>query len=240
MIRPLALLARTVTLTLALGCAGRGAGNADTMTTATSATTAADGWTPLIDERLAAWRGYRSQAVPAGWRVEGGVLSKGEAGVRDLVTRERFGDFELEFDWRLAPGGNAGVFYRGTEEYDYIFWSAPEYQLLDDARHPDGKSALTSAASAFGLYAAPRGVVKPAGEWNAARIVARGPRIEHWLNGAKVVEYEIGSDDWERRVKESKFGRWPGYGRSPSGHLSIQGDHTGELAIRGMRIRALR
>lgn len=214
------------------GCAARNGGAADAA--------GGEGWRPLIDERMTAWRGYRSMELPPGWRVENGVMSKGEAGVRDLVTRDRFGDFELVFEWKLAPGGNAGVFYRGTEEYDYIFWTAPEYQLLDDERHPDGRSPLTSAASAFGLYPAPRGVVKPAGEWNAARIVARGPRVEHWLNGVKVVEYEFGSAEWTRRVKESKFGRWPNYGRSASGHLSIQGDHAGSLELRDMRIRTLR
>jgi hypothetical protein len=198
-----------------------------------------DGWRSLLpDGSLAAWRGYQSDTVPAGWSVADGVLTK-TTGTGDLVSRDEFGDFELTFDWKLAPGGNAGVFYRGSEEYEHIYWTAPEYQLLDDAGHPDGKNRLTSAASAYGLYAPPAGVVKPGGEWNSSRIVARGAHVEHWLNGQKVVEYELWSPDWEAKVKASKFGEWPHYGRARTGHLGIQGDHDGALTIRNMRIRTL-
>ena len=198
-----------------------------------------DGWRSLTpDGSLAAWRGYQSDTVPAGWSVADGVLTK-TTGTADLISRDEFGDFELSFDWKLAPGGNAGVFYRGTEEYEHIYWTAPEYQLLDDAGHPDGRNRLTSAASAYGLYAPPAGVVKPGGEWNSSRIVARGAHVEHWLNGRKVVEYELWSPDWEAKVKASKFGEWPHYGRARSGHLGIQGDHDGALSIRNMRIRTL-
>lgn len=198
-----------------------------------------DGWRSLTpDGSLAAWRGYQSDTVPAGWSVAGGVLTK-TTGTADLISRDEFGDFELTFDWKLAPGGNAGVFYRGSEEYEHIYWTAPEYQLLDDAGHPDGKNRLTSAASAYGLYAPPAGVVKPGGEWNSSRIVARGAHVEHWLNGQKVVEYELWSPDWEAKVKASKFGEWPNYGRAKAGHLGIQGDHDGALSIRNMRIRTL-
>jgi hypothetical protein len=198
-----------------------------------------DGWRPLLpDGSLTAWRGYQSDTVPAAWSVADGVLTK-TTGTGDLISRDEFGDFELTFDWKLAPGGNAGVFYRGTEEYDHIYWTAPEYQLLDDSGHPDGKNRLTSAASAYGLYAPPAGVVKPGGEWNSSRIVARGAHIEHWLNGQKVVEYELWSPDWEAKVKASKFGEWPHYGRARTGHLGIQGDHDGALSIRNMRIRTL-
>jgi hypothetical protein len=199
-------------------------------------------WRPLFDGRTTAgWRGYKSQAVPAGWKVVDGVLVKdGKVKAADIVTKDQFGDFELEFDWKLAPGGNAGVFYRGTEEYDHIYWSAPEYQLLDDAAHKDGGNRLTSAGSAYALYPPPAGVVKPAGEWNASRIVAKGPHVEHWLNGKKVVEYELWSPDWEAKVKASKFVDWPNYGRAKTGYIAIQGDHEGELALRNIRIRELR
>lgn len=198
-----------------------------------------DGWRPLFDGRtLSAWRGYKSDTVPAAWHIEDGVLTKaGSTG--DLVSRDQFGDFELAFDWKIAPGGNAGVFYRATEEYDHIYWSGPEYQLLDDAGHPDGRNRLTSAAAAYALYAPPAGVVKPAGEWNSSRIVVKGAHVEHWLNGQKVVEYELWSPDWEAKVKASKFGEWPNYGRAKVGHIGIQGDHDGQLWLRDIRIRVL-
>jgi len=211
--------------------------------TALSAADAKAGeWRPLFDGKTTAgWRGYKSPDVPAGWAVQDGVLIKdGKTRSGDLVTKDQYGDFELEFDWKLAPGGNAGVLYRGTEEYDHIYWSAPEYQLLDDAAHADGKNRLTSAGSAYALYPPPAGVVKPAGEWNSSRIVARGPHVEHWLNGKKVVEYELWSPDWEGKVKASKFKDWPNYGRAKKGYIAIQGDHEGELALRNIRIRELK
>jgi hypothetical protein len=195
-------------------------------------------WRPLFDATLSGWRGYRQQSLPAGWRVVDGIVTK-DGEVEDLVTREQFGDFELAFDWRLASGGNSGVFYRATEEYDHVYWSGPEYQLLDDAGHPDGRNRLTSAGAAYGLYPPPSGVVKPAGSWNSSRIVVVGSHVEHWLNGQRVVEYELGSADWQARVAASKFHEWPGYGRARRGLVAIQGDHAGRLDMRDMRIRVL-
>ena len=121
-------------------------------------------WRPLLDARGSAWRSWKSEGFPGGWKISGNEISK-DGEVEDLVSRDSFGDFELEFEWKIGEGGNSGIFYRGTREYEYIFWSAPEYQLLDDANAPDGKNRLTSAASNFGLYAAPAGIVKPHGEW---------------------------------------------------------------------------
>ena len=215
------------------------------MAVSTIALSAADAkageWRPLFDGKTTAgWRGYKSPDVPAGWAAQDGVLIKdGKTRSADLVTKDQYGDFELEFDWKLAPGGNAGVLYRGTEEYDHIYWSAPEYQLLDDAAHADGKNRLTSAGSAYALYPPPAGVVKPAGEWNSSRIVARGAHVEHWLNGKKVVEYELWSPDWEAKVKASKFKDWPNFGRAKRGHIAMQGDHAGSLGFRNIRIRTL-
>jgi hypothetical protein len=184
------------------------------------------------------WRGWKSENLPAGWQVENNVLSK-DGEVEDIVSTDVFGDFEAEFDWRVSEGGNAGFFFRGTREYDYIYWSAPEYQLLDDARHPDGKNRLTSAAAAYALYAAPAGIVKPAGEWNTARIVANGAHVEHWLNGRKAVTYELWSPDWKAKVAASKFAKYPNYGLAKQGLLGIQGDHAGSLSIRNLRVRSL-
>jgi hypothetical protein len=223
-----------------LGCSTGNGGSmsSSSSSAATSSATATQGWRNLIDPTMSAWRGYREAKMPAGWTVTDGVLSK-TVSSNDLVSRAEYGDFELEFDWKLHPGGNAGVFYRGSEEAQKIYYTAPEYQLLDDARHPDGKSRLTSAGADYALYPAPAGVVKPADEWNSSRIVARGTHVEHWLNGQKLLEYEVGSPDWETRLKASKFATWAKYGRLPKGHIGIQGDHEGELAIRNMRIRPL-
>ena len=194
-------------------------------------------WTSLIDPALSQWRTWKTDAAPAGWRVVDGVLEKnGE--VADIESRAQYANFELEFDWKLDARGNAGVFYRVTEQYDAPYWSGPEYQLLDDAGNADVEDSQR-AASAYGLYAPPKAVVKPAGEWNAARIVVAGNFVEHWLNGQQVVQYELKSTDWSSKVKASKFAEYPAYGLASRGFLSIQGDHTGKLSIRGMRIRDL-
>jgi hypothetical protein len=111
-------------------------------------------------------------------------------------------------------------------------------QVLDDARHPDGSSPLTSAGALYGIYPAPRGVVRPAGEWNLVRIVVNGHHVEHWLNGVKVVEAELGSPDWETRVKQSKFATMPTYGRNDSGYIGLQ-DHGDRVAYRNIKIRVL-
>jgi hypothetical protein len=199
----------------------------------------AGGWRPLFDGRHTnAWRGWTSTDFPAGWHVASGTLSK-EGSVDDLVTRNEFANFELELEWKIGKGGNSGVFYRGTREYDHIYWSGPEYQLLDDANHPDGKNPLTSAASAYGLYAPPAGVVKPFGEWNKSRLVVNGAHVEHWLNGRKVVEYELWSPEWTAKVAASKISKYPDYGLAKKGYIGIQGDHDGTLELRNIRIREL-
>jgi hypothetical protein len=197
------------------------------------------GWRTLFDgTTMSAWRGYKTEGVPSGWRAVDGVIVK-EKGAEDIMTRDQFANFELNVEWKLAKGGNSGIFYRGTQEYDHIYWSAPEYQLLDDANAPDGKDRLTSAAAAYALYPPPAGVVKPFDEWNATRIIVNGAHVEHWLNGQKVVEYELWSPDWKAKVAASKFAAYPNYGLAKKGYIGIQGDHPGALALRHIRIREL-
>ncbi|HEY7877846.1 MAG TPA: DUF1080 domain-containing protein [Gemmatimonadaceae bacterium] len=205
----------------------------------------AAGWTLLFDGRTTTgWRGYREQAggggaVPAGWFVEDGMLMKrGET--EDIVTTGQYGDFELDVDWKIGKGGNSGIFYRGTEEYDHIYWSAPEFQLLDDANAPDGKSRLTAAGSTYALYPSAAGIVKPAGQWNTARIIVKGAHVEHWLNGKALLSYDLWSADWRAKVKTSKFAAYPNYGMAKRGVIGIQGDHPGLLALRNIKVRELR
>jgi hypothetical protein len=188
------------------------------------------------------WRGWSDNGnaggLPEGWHVAGGVLYK-DGKVDDLVSVKPYGDFELELEWKIGKEGNSGIFYRGTREYDHIYWSAPEYQLLDDANTEDGKSPLTAAGSDYALYGVPAGVAHAYDHWNKTRLVVKGTHVEHWLNGRKVVEYDFGSPDWKQKVAGSKFAAYPHYGLASSGLIGIQGDHPGALAIRNMRIREL-
>jgi hypothetical protein len=196
------------------------------------------GWRLLFDGRTTrGWRGFRQKRAPAGWQVVDGALTRvGQAG--DIITDQEFGDFELALEWKISEGGNSGIMYRVVDAGEATYQSGPEMQVLDDAKHPDGRARLTAAGAAYGLYPAPAGVVKPAGEWNQVRIVVQGAHVEHWLNGQKVVEYELWSRDWKTKVANSKFAHWPGYGLAKQGHIALQ-DHGDWVAYRNIRIRVL-
>ncbi len=203
----------------------------------TAAAPAGD-WQNLLNATdLSQWRGYQQTDTPAGWQLRDGVLTR-VAAAGDLITVAQFSDFELELDWRVAAGGNSGVFFHATETQPYIFMSAPEMQILDDAAHVDGRNPLTSAGSNYALHAAPRGIVRGAGQWNEARLRVAGGHVQQWLNGVQIIDYQLGSDDWLARVAASKFSAWPAYGRAGSGHIGLQ-DHGDEVGFRNIRIRHL-
>jgi hypothetical protein len=196
-------------------------------------------WKSLFDGKTTAgWRNYKKQTVGPGWTVVDGILTRSGDDAGDIITVDKYKNFELTLDWRISEGGNSGILYRGTEDNDYIWQSAPEFQLLDNERHNDGKLEITSAGSAFAVYPAPHSATHPAGQWNSARIVANGNHIEHWMNGQKVVEYELRSDDWKARVANSKWKSVPTYGQSTEGYIGLQ-DHGDKVEFRNIRIRVL-
>ncbi len=189
----------------------------------------AAGWQLLFDGKsLAGWRGYRSKTVPGSWTVENGsLLSRREQGVSSV-------------DWKMTNGNNSGIIYRATEENDQVWQSGPEYQVLDNSGHLDGLNTLASAGACYAVFAPAKDMTHPLGEWNTARIVAQGKHVEHWLNGVKVVEYDVDSDVWKAHVKTSKFfptaygqGNW---GRAKRGHIGLQ-DYGGAIEFRNIKIR---
>lgn len=199
----------------------------------------AAGWTLLFDgSTTEGWQDYGGGDVSDGWQVVDGALTRvSRAG--DIATTESFRDFELKLEWRLEEqGGNSGIFYRVALGSERIYHSAPEMQLLDNANHPDGRSPLTSTGANYGLHAAPPDVEKPVGEWNTARVLVRGNHVEHWVNGTKTAEYELGSEDWRRRVAESKFSQWPEYGTAEEGRIGLQ-DHGNRVSFRNIKVRRL-
>jgi len=199
----------------------------------------AAGWQLLFDgESLDGWRMYNADETPRGWSAVDGTLQRTGPG-GDIVTDRQFTNFELVLDWRLEEGGNSGVFYLAAPGSDRIFQSAPELQILDDDRHPDGRSTLTSAGANYGLHAAPRGVVRPVGEWNHIRIHVEDGHVEHWMNGHHIVDYELGSDHWRELVANSKFAQWPEYGTARTGYVGLQ-DHGNPVWFRNIKIRELR
>ena len=206
----------------------------NTLTTAERAA----GWRLLFDGKTTAgWRGWKMDSMPSGWQVVDGTLKRVKPAA-DIITTDKFRNFELSLEWNIAKNGNSGIFYRASEDDDAIYWSAPEMQVLDDAGHPDGQSRLTAAGADYGLYPSPVGVVKPVGQWNLVRIVVNGSHVEHWLNGVKVVEYELGSPDWEAKVKASKFASHAHYGRNAEGYIGLQ-EHEYPVAFRNIKIRVL-
>lgn len=198
-----------------------------------------DGWKLLFDGySTEGWRNYRATGLSSGWQVVDGTLARVTGTAGDIVTVEEYADFELALDWRVEAGGNSGVFIRAGEADPYIFFSAPEVQILDDDRHRDGKNPLTSAGSNYGMHPAPRGIVRPAGQWNHVRVLVEGKRVVQWLNGQQIVAYELGSADWKERLAKSKFAAWPAYGTLPRGHIGLQ-DHGDPVAFRNIKLRVI-
>jgi hypothetical protein len=224
------------TALLSAACASSSPSTTAGTTTVSSGSSAH--WRSLFDGKtLAGWRSHRSATPPTGWRaVDGALVREGPRG--DIVTVDEFANFELELEWKIAPGGNSGIFYRVADGPGQTYETGPEMQVLDDERHRDGSSRLTSAGALYGLYPAPAGAVKPAGEWNTARIVVSGLHVEHWLNGVKTAEAEMGSADWNERVANSKFRNWPGFGKAPRGRIALQ-DHGDWVAYRNIRVRVI-
>lgn len=201
----------------------------------------AKGWRLLFDgQSLKGWHLYAKKSPPeTGWKVEDGVLKK-LAKVRggDIVTDQTFGDFDLRWEWRLEQGGNNGLKYLVTEQRT----SAPghEYQMLDDTGHPDGKIGPKRQTASFYDVLPPAAdkLLKPVGEWNASRVLVQGNHVEHWLNGRKVLEYELGSDAIKTAVAASKFKNSAGFGTKINGHIMLT-DHQDACWFRNVKIREL-
>ncbi|MDF1701539.1 MAG: DUF1080 domain-containing protein, partial [Planctomycetota bacterium] len=199
------------------------------------------GWQSLFDGASCEhWRGFQREDLPAAWSAQDGVLrfdpSVEDRG--DIVTKREFSHYVLELEWRLEERGNSGVMFHVGEEEGAPWATGPEMQVLDNEGHPDGRSPLTSAGSNYALVAPALDVTRPPGRWNRARLVVDGTRIEHWLNGWKLLEYELGSEDWKARVAKSKFADMATYGSLRKGRISLQ-DHGDPVSYRNIRIRPL-
>lgn len=199
----------------------------------------ADGWRLLFDGKTTnGWVALGKSAFPdKGWVVEDGALkhvAKGGGG--DIVTSEQFDDFELEWEWRITPGANGGLKYNLVDPNKAI---GCEYQLIDDLTHPDGKlnnGTRTTASLYDVLKPADNKKLNPVGEWNTSRIIVKGNHVEQWLNGAKTVEFEFGSDDLKAAIAKSKFKGTAGWGIKTKSPFLLQ-DHGDEIAVRSIKIK---
>ncbi len=198
-------------------------------------------WIYLFDgKNVKGLRGYKMENFPSdSWLIKNGTLKTipGMHGV-DLISEDIFENFELELEWKLQSGGNSGIFYFASEKGDYIWQSAPEMQVLDNLGHQDRLRKVTSAGALYDLIAPDKDMVNPIGDFNKVKIVSKNRKIEHWLNGEKIVEYIAGSDDVQELIEKSKFSTMPLFFKSYSGHIGLQGDH-GEVWYRNIRVRKL-
>lgn len=202
----------------------------------------AAGWKLLFDGKtMAGWRGYKMKGLPeAGWEIKDGTL-KTIPGVKgaELITEQKFGDFELSWDWKIAEAGNNGIKYFVTEERPKA--PGPEYQMIDDEKHPDGqRGGLHQTASFYDVL--PPAVDKPMnkpGEWNSSRLVAKGNHVEHWLNGKNVLTFELDSAEVKAGLAKSKFKNAEGFGQHIVGHIMLTYHHD-ECWYRNLKIRELK
>jgi hypothetical protein len=202
----------------------------------------AEGWRLLFNGvSLEGWRGYRMPGLPeSGWEVTDGLLKTvPKARGRELITAQKFIDFEFSWEWRIAPAGNNGIKYFVTEDRP----GAPghEYQMIDDERNPDGKVGPQRTTAAFYdvLPPSPDKPTRPAGEWNQSRILVEGDRVEHWLNGKKVLEYELGSARVKDGLEKSKFKKFADFGSKIQGHIMLT-YHNDECWYRNLKVRDLK
>lgn len=206
----------------------------------------AQGWKLLFDGKsLDGWRTFKNHKNNS-WEVKDGMLhckamndrTKSDGNqLIDLMTSEQYQDFELAFDWLITPDANSGVMYRVTEEFSEPFQSGPEYQILDDEGFPTQEASHFTGAT-FGLYETAAKKLNPVGSWNSSKIIVNNNHVEHWLNGQKVVEYELNSPDWKKRIEASHWKDAKGFGQATKGHIDFQ-DRGSEVWFKNVMIKSL-
>lgn len=210
------------------------------------------GWVLLFDGKsFNNWKIYNKDSIGKKWQIEDGILTfigdaeaekmglpESEGGY--LTTEKVYGNYEFKIEWKISPGGNSGIIYHAIEDekYDYPYETGPEMQILDSDAHPDGKIDKHRSGDLYDLIECSEKTVKPVGEWNEVKIVSNNGHIEHWLNGVKVIEYEIGSERLDSLIRNSKWKDFPDFLSAKEGHISLQ-DHDDRVWFRNIKIKEL-
>ena len=203
-----------------------------------------EGWKDIFDGKtLNGWRTYKNKPTDAWSVADGNLYCKGnetnKSDMRaDLITNDQYENFELELDWKISKGGNSGIMYMVTEEFDAPYQSGPEYQIIDEANFSSKLETWQKLAANYAMDTAVGAEPKPFGDWNHTKIVVDKGHVEHWLNDKKVVDYELWTDEWKKKKAQGKWKDTPGYGMSKKGHIAVQ-DHGSEAWFRNIRVREL-
>ena len=202
------------------------------------------GWQLLFDGKSTdQWRGYRKEVFPEAWQIEDGTIALVGKRGGDIITKNQYENFELTLDWKISEGGNSGLMFHVAEgpKLNYTWLTGPEVQIIDDEKHPDakqGKNNNRQAGTNYDLIPLSTPAVNPVGQFNRMKVIVNKGHVEHWLNGKKVVEYQLWSPEWEAMVKGSKFANMKDYGRMKTGHISLQ-DHGDKVWFKNIKIRPL-
>lgn len=205
------------------------------------------GWKLLFNgTNTEGWHTYLQKDASAAWKVQDGALAldqeakKNGAPGGDLVTNDEYENYELTLEWKISEGGNSGIIFGVHEDPQFkaTYLTGPEMQVLDDAKHPDGKITKHNSGDLYDLKKSEKNAVKPVGEWNKVKIVKKDGKLTFWLNGVKTVETTMGSEEWKTLVANSKFKTWKGFGEYAKGHIALQ-DHGNEVWYRNIKIHVL-
>lgn len=202
-----------------------------------------DGWKLLFDGKTTSgWRGYNHTPIPKSWTVDNGMLvayGKGGDMTGDIVTEELFEDFDLYLEWAIEKGGNSGIFFHVVEgNYPAPYYTAPEYQLIDDVGFPEKLEEWQKAGANYAMHNAVGKTLKPVGEFNSSRIKVENGHVTHWLNGDKILEYDLWTDEWKDLSQNGKWKDYPDYGLARKGNIGLQ-DHGSVIKFKNIKIKDL-
>lgn len=192
----------------------------------------------LETKDLSMFRGYQTEEIPEGWKLQGKTLMFDGKGSGDIITRDTYKDFELQVEWSISPGGNSGIMFRVGLGDDQPYLTGPEIQILDNDQAGSNANPLQLSGALYDLYPAENIKLKPAGQWNKSRIIVQGNTVSHRLNGVTVFAVEMEGDDWNEKLANSKFKDWPKFNKLEEGHICFQ-NHGNEVKFRGIRIKRL-
>lgn len=199
------------------------------------------GYILLFDGKsLNGWRNFNAKTLNSQWVVNDNAIHLSDKKGGDIVFDKDFENFELLIDWKIAEAGNSGIFYKVVEggNVKAIWHAAPEIQVLDNAKHADNKIITHTAGSLYDLIAPPKDVTRPVGEYNRAKLVVNKGKVEHWLNGEKLLEVEINTPEWNELFGKSKFNKYPQFAQAAVGKIALQ-DHSDKVWFKNIKIKLL-